>query len=391
MNDLITLMGHSGDMLSEVQSHLPEHWQRQLENSDGFTNDQEALQFYLATRCQSVNTRSGVLRDLRKLTWFIENHAGKDINFFSEVGIKTAASFQHWLMNPLPEDIGPIRPANSEEWRPMNKAASEASCNAVRSNLMAFWDFMINTQYLISNPWRALKPRTIKKKPKRHLPVEAFQIALSYLEHKTSETKGEQSLRSLAMKRWLILLYAMTGSRLEACTNATLDDIQLGPDGPELHLFVKGGKYHNVVWTESMQAELERYRAEYGMSSPASTNQPRHLILSTRRGMDGYQGVSPKAVRDHIKNTFTAAADWYSAKDGASTWLADTMRNTTTHWLRHGMISAMINELGGDIHSAQDQAGHRSISTTEIYREGDSDKRRNDLDRLSDILTSYPN
>ncbi len=43
------------------------------------------------------------------------------------------------------------------------------------------------------------------------------------------------------------------------------------------------------------------------------------------------------------------------------------MREASAHWLRHEMLTALVNNSGGDLKVAQDHAGHENIATTGNY------------------------
>ena len=90
-------------------------------------------------------------------------------------------------------------------------------------------------------------------------------------------------------------------------------------------------------------------------------------------------GIGYPNVSDALKALFNDAARAASALGDADT--AATLRQASTHWLRHSMLTNHANN-GVQLKTLQETAGHASIATTAAYL------HKTDNERHDEILAS---
>ncbi len=394
MNTVATFIPHNGGELVEPTTRkeiqLDINFGGNFAKEDKATTDEEAIQCYMAIRCTSPATKAAFLSDLRKLYWFIDHHCveKREIKSFKYVSCQR---MQIWLQNPLPSDCGSKAIVTLEDgrpnlmWRPLVKGLSANSANSTRSNLMAFWAWLVNTEYLIANPWKAIKPIIDKTKAlrKRELPLEVVHVIKNYL-NQMPEAKTAQLARSNALNRWLFWLFIMTGSRVTAMTNAKMSDIKNNKGGKVLSLLVKGGKYQYVQWPDVLDKEIKRFHAAYGLAD----SQDNHIIISAKSSKDQLK-MTRNGMNRRIKKLFNEVANWHESQpeyDESDAYILDILCVATCHFIRHGMVSTMVNHTDGDIKTAQTQAGHSSSQTTEGYHKGDQEALTETLKQLEKVI-----
>ncbi len=358
-------------------------------------DDNEAVAAYLDNRCRKPATRKAVLRDLRKLGFFM---SWRGIERLSDFSIERCGQFQQWLLNPPsthclqpPEDLQDEQPVQkirfqpfilksghlNPDWRPFVGPLSPQATDQTIGKIKALFGWLTDLLYLPGNPWRGLDSaaafRTIDQQT-RELPIRCIQVILQYLKEAEQNAGDPKSKKRLAHQRWIFLLYLFTGSRATACTRATIEDIQFDRKGVlQLTLKVKGkgDATHRVPWIDALQYEHRRYQSAMGLR-PGTTN---HLILSLRDPMKD-QPVSYNSIQYNIKQLFRNAAGWAEFNTDLESWEIDLLLDASAHWIRHGAATLL------DEH-AQHQLGHTSAAMTARYQHEDLNERVNALNSLS--------
>lgn len=123
----------------------------------------------------------------------------------------------------------------------------------------------------------------------------------------------------------------------------------------------KGKKPRQVPIGKAVREALDAYRAEFDVAVDAT-----HLFPN--RQMKGYP-VSPNGVAQWFKRLY-ARMGWegYSSHSGRRTAITQLARTITQH--------------GGSLRDVQQIAGHKDLSTTQIYIEGSSDAKRKAMEAL---------
>lgn len=186
------------------------------------------------------------------------------------------------------------------------------------------------------------KSNAVQKQPAQVLTQEDFSILL----HAVSST------RHPARNRAMILLSFKAG--LRACEMSGLTwQMVLGPTGRmkgtiELGMGItKGGRFRALPVADDLKKVLKQLHVQHG--------KPRNgPVIMSERGM----AMTPRSVVNWFKTTYAAAG----------------MEGCTSHSGRRSFITRAARKLAkvnGSLRDVQELAGHRSLSTTERYIQGD--------------------
>ncbi len=64
--------------------------------------------------------------------------------------------------------------------------------------------------------------------------------------------------------------------------------------------------------------------------------------------------------------------------------MASSIRNASTHWLRHTFATHGIHN-GMSLATVRDLLGHKSLTTTSVYVTTEKDKRSREVEMLGDL------
>lgn len=160
------------------------------------------------------------------------------------------------------------------------------------------------------------------------------------------------STRNPVRNRTMILLSFKAG--LRACEIAGLTwPMVLGPTGRmkgtiELGMGItKGGRCRVLPVADDLKKALKKLHAQQGKPTTGP-------VIVSERG----KAMTPRSVVNWFKTTYTAAG----------------MEGCTSHSGRRTFITAAarkLSKVNGSLRDVQELAGHRSLSTTERYIQGD--------------------
>ena len=328
------------------------------------TTDMAAYQVYLSARCQKQTTFENMERDMRKLLVFMKIHS---FSKFDEISIEFAQAFKNWLANPGEEFIlGKGKKSQGFEidsklnpnWLPFRKPLSAQAIERTISNLKALWSWLIDTEYLIRNPWRPLKVDSQAGKSNlntRYVPDLAIELIKRYLDE--NQPKNRQKQQRLAQQRWLFYLLLFTGSRISAVLNANIDDIQIKNGKHYLKLSVKGSgeRTHFVPWITQANQELARYRDSLGLIDDVN------VLLVDRIKNRTQACVSRNLYWRQIKDLFRDTAIYFENDIQKNIELQAVFKQISPHWIRHYVASNLGEH-------AKELLGHSTQRQTQAYQ-----------------------
>ena len=170
------------------------------------------------------------------------------------------------------------------------------------------------------------------------------------------ETRADSG-RYAARNKTMVLLSYRAG--LRACEIAGLDwQMVLTSDGKIADtIFIsdriaKNGRGRRVPMHQSLKSVLKRHHA-------ATLKPRRGAVVSSQKG--GH--LAPRSVVNWFKTMYGGLGlDGCSSHSGRRTFITQTAR--------------LIGKVGGSLKDVQELAGHRALTTTERYIEGDRDAQR---------------
>jgi integrase/recombinase XerC len=220
---------------------------------------------------------------------------------------------------------------------------SPRTVNRKLSTLKAFFKFLVQRQYLSSNPTaKATAPKTGKRLP--------AALKTSELEHLFTHVAFEEGYIGSRDRLLLELLYA-TGIRRAEAISLKCSDIDLGR--LQVKIIGKGSKERLIPISRNLGQALEAYLAEREQAFPAS---PVNGLFLTGLGKPMY----PKLVYDIVRKYLSAVTD--NEKKGP-------------HALRHS-FATHLSENGAPLNAIKALLGHSSLASTQVYMHNSIERLR---------------
>lgn len=327
-----------------------------------------------ATTLKSTKTELG-----RFLLWCQAHH-----KTLHELRVEDLTCYREWLRDPQPADqwISPTRwPRTDPRWRPFSGPLSDASARQAFRTVKALMTFAMNAGYLRRNAGSLVKNIKTPREARvtRYLSVMSIDFVYAALDALPARTPA--AIRAKARERFLFLAFVTTGARLSEIVAATMGAIYTEGDGRWwMDVIGKGSKARRLPVPNELLDAFRDYRAAYALPPMTAREDPTPLVLNTRGG--DLVSVTDEAASNAIKGLFAKAA--VLAGDAGDLDSAAALRNASTHWLRHTMLTTHANN-GVALKTLQATAGHASLSTTATYL------HKSDRERHDELITSLEN
>ncbi|SFD27091.1 tyrosine-type recombinase/integrase [Massilia yuzhufengensis] len=340
--------------------------------------DAELAREYIGQGELSPKSIANTQKELyRFLTWCREE-ARKT---FRGLSVADLNAYKEFIRNPPPEWVSATKwPRNDPRYRPFSGPLSDASRRQAMIAVKGLLGYAEQTGYLRRNPARLV--RNVRaaggSRITRYLSPQAIGHALEAVGQRVANTPA--MVRQRERDRFLLIAFAQTGARLNEIVGASMGAIYSEGDGRWwLDVMGKGAKPRRLPVPPAMLAAFRDYRLAFGLLPQASRADRTPLVLSSRR--EEAVRITDEAASEALKAVFGAGADLAAAQgDGDS---ASALRQASTHWLRHSMLTNHANS-GVQLKTLQDTAGHANIATTAAYL------HKRDHERHDEILGSGP-
>lgn len=293
-----------------------------------------------------------------------------------DLRVEDLTSYKNWLLDPQPASqwVSTTRwPRTDSRWRPFSGPLSDSSARQSFRVVKSLLTFATNTGYLQRNAGVLVKNLKTSRDARvtRYLSVSAIDFVYAAIVALPARTSAARKAQARA--QFLFLAYITTGARLSEIVTATMGAIYTEGDGRWwIDVIGKGAKPRRLPVSPALRDAFCRYRAVYGLALGAVRADLTPLVLSTRAGPPA--SVTDQAASKVIKRAFALAAA--RADTAGDPDAAASLREASTHWLRHTMLTTHANN-GVALKTLQDTAGHVSLATTSTYLHK-SDKERHD-------------
>ncbi|GGY00614.1 tyrosine-type recombinase/integrase [Massilia dura] len=308
----------------------------------------------------------------RFLTWCREE-AGKSLR---ELGVSDLNAYKEFIKAPPAEWISTTKwPRTDERYRPFSGPLSDASRRQAMIAVKGLLAFAEQTGYLRRDPGALVKNVKIVNASRitRYLTQDAIGLALSTVENREADTPA--ALRRRERDRFLLVAYAHTGARLNELVGADMGAIYTEGNGRWwIDVIGKGNKPRRLPVPPDMLAAFRRYRAAFELLPQTSRGDTTPLVLSSRSRV--LVRLTDEAASEAMKAVFTAAADAAAARGDSDA--AAQLRQASTHWLRHSMLTNHANN-GVQLKTLQETAGHANIATTAAYLHKTDNERHDEI------------
>ena len=308
----------------------------------------------------------------RFLTWCREE-AGRS---FHQLSVADLNTYKDFLKNPPPDWISTTKwPRSDPRYRPFTGPLSDASRRQAMIAVKGLLAFAEQTGYLRRNPARLVKNVRAQDSSRitRYLTPQAIALALATVTGRDVTTPA--ALRQRERDRFLLVAFAHTGARLNEIVGANMGAIYTEDAGRWwLDVIGKGNKPRRLPVPPEMLAAFRHYRQAFGLLPQTSRGDTTPLVLSSRSR--ALTRITDEAASEALKAVFGAAGLAAAAIGDSDT--AAVLRDASTHWLRHSMLTNHANN-GVQLKTLQDTAGHANIATTAAYLHKTDHQRHDEI------------
>lgn len=353
--------------------------------------DTELARAFLAQGMFAASTLRSTKTELSRFLWWCRDRQLR----LADLRIEDMATYRDFLLDPQPRekwvsasaykpddprynpDCGTRWPRTDPRWRPFSGPLTAQSARQAFRVARALTAFAKATGYIDQEPGVLVKNHRVS----RHAQIERYlgPATIAYVDAAIAalpRSAGQQA-RAAARDHFLFVAFVTTGARLSEIAKAKMGAVQRDDDGRWwIQVTGKGDKTRRLPVCSEMLACYQAYRTTFDL--PAFTHQRDQvpLVLSVRRRRP--TSIGPEATANAITALFAQAADLAKADDNLNA--EGDLREASAHWLRHEMLTALVNNSGGDLKAAQDHAGHENIATTGNYL------HKSDIDRHDAVL-----
>ena len=327
-------------------------------------NDAEAISTFLAEYKDSPETLRSYSKEIeRLLLWCI--HIGK-INI-SSLRRDHLLEYQAFMKCPSPKklwcgsSVAKMTKAGvvNENWRPYAGKLGNASINKSLNVLDSFFNYLVQTNYLIGNPLavdRKRKKRNQKSRIiDRYLELDEINAALDALSE--YQTKDKKIKFQVVRTRYILLLLFYTGIRIAEAANHRMGNFMQRENNWFLRVIGKGKKVREIPVPNKLLQAMADFRLAVGLPSP----QPKFREKTPLIPMENLiQSISTRRISQIIKWAFRQGAMLFEIDQPRK------VRSASAHWLRHSYVTYLLNS-GAPLKVAQENAGHSDIGTTMLY------------------------
>lgn len=332
------------------------------------TNDAEAISIFLSEYKESPETLKSYAKEIeRLLLWCI--HKSK-VNI-SSLRRDHLLQYQTFLKNPTPKKLwcgasvakvtktGVINP----NWRPFVNKLGKSSINKALKILDSFFNYLVQTNYLIGNPLAVDRRRKKRNQSKpriidRYLELDEIRAVLDALSD--YQIQNEADKFKVVRARYIILLLFYTGMRIAESANHKMGNFLQREKNWFLRVKGKGKKIREIPVPDALLQALAEFREAVGLPSP----QPKFREKTPLIPMENLkQPISPRRIDQILKWAFRQGAILFEIDQPRK---ASKLRSASAHWLRHSYVTYLLQS-GAPLKVAKENAGHSDIGTTMHY------------------------
>jgi site-specific recombinase XerD len=338
--------------------------------------DIEIAREYIAHGELSAKSIANSQKELyRFLTWCREE-AGKTL---CDLNVADLNAYKEFLKDPPADWISKTKwPRSDERYRPFTGPLSDPSRRQAMIAVKGLMAFAEQTGYLRRNPGALVRNVRAPSASRitRYLTQPAISLALATVNSRPAQTPA--AIRQRERDRFLLIAFAHTGARLNEIASADMGSIYSEGNGRWwLDVMGKGNKPRRLPVPPEMLEAFEQYRHAFGLLPRTSRTDRMPLVLSSRSRE--VSRITDEAASEALKAVFIEAAQVAATRGDSDT--AATLRQASTHWLRHSMLTNHANN-GVQLKTLQDTAGHANIATTAAYL------HKTDNERYDEIIAS---
>ena len=326
-------------------------------------SDIEAAAIWLEATTDNPKTRRAMRKEVERFILWGLHARGKEL---SQMGVMDIRAYVKFMADPQPAEVWVSvikRPRLHPDWRPFAGPLSKSSQRYALVQLGSLYSWMVKGGWLKGNPVALVKKPEAPIDPmiQRLLPVEGIALAFEAIALTKSPLKR-------ARDHFMLSLFYLTGLRTFEATASDMGTLRRSASG-HLWLMVDGkrNKRREVPISQDLYEELGRYRQAMGLPAEILPGDTTPLLMAAN---GKYKRASNSTVLKAMIDIMGRAAGL--AQDRQAYELADRLKETTTHWLRHSCFSHLA-QATGDLVMVRSLAGHARLDTTSRYLHAEAD------------------
>ncbi len=352
-------------------------------------NDIEAIKTWLMQFIGTKTTFANYRKEVERfLLWCMDrNKTLKQLKF------EDVLAYRYFCQNPQPYEkwVSNKRYSRkSQLWKPFSHECglSKSSLKLAETTLSSLFSWLCNAGYLSANPFKLQK---ITAKPhditRRYLDEDIWQAVLNAVNFnlKTADTK--KKLADAIKLKWVVSLFYLTGIRISEAINNSLDNFKQEQYGEKnswwLYITGKGNKMRKIPVHPELIELLKLYKYHYLDVDMNDNHKTDNLALVCKVKYKNSQkeitAVTRASLHNWIKSIFELAKNFILKHEEYEKFRNHLylLDKASAHWIRHTTWTHMANK-NIDLRFIRDNAGHSSISTTNIYLHSEDKKRHQD-------------
>jgi site-specific recombinase XerD len=332
--------------------------------------DAEAIATFLTEFKESPNTFRSYSKEVeRLLLWCI--HIG-NVNIAS-LRRDHLLNYQSFLKAPTPKKYwcGPAVNRQTKDgsinarWRPFVKGLSPASVNKALKILDSFFNYLVQTHYLVGNPLavdrrRKKRNQSTPRLIDRYLEMDEIITTLNALAKYPTQKKDAEKFR-VVRARYIILLLFYTGLRISEAAHHSMGHFLQRRGNWFLRVIGKGKKLREIPIPDALLTALKAFRGAIDLSPPLPKFREKTPLIPMQNLVDP---INTRRINQIVRWAFNLGAVEYNLTEPRK---ASKLRAASPHWLRHSYVTYLL-ESGAPLKVVQENAGHSDVGTTMHYR-----------------------
>lgn len=317
------------------------------------SNDQEAIDAWIASRAGSELTATAYRREAMRLMLWLQYEAGAKT--FRQMDVNDCGDYMAFLQNIPDKWISRVRARpGAPGWAPFRGPLSHKSQQQAIVIVAALFTWLASAQYLRANPWVLVNQNT--GDDPGHSLLDSKAVSESALAEILRFIEDQAPSPSRSRIRFILRFMEAVGLRSAELLAARLSDLRMEPEGWVMQVHGKGAKNRVAAVPGQALDALQDYLSVRSLGGIETAPPQAPLLAST---LDPMTPIGYQALYEHVKSWISRAVSNSALPCNERLRLA----GASTHWLRHTFgTRAIAREVPLDV--IQAQMGHASIQTT---------------------------
>lgn len=283
-----------------------------------------------------------------------------------DVDREVLQAFEAFLANPQPVTlwVGPSKPRQHPEWRPLRGPLSASSRRQSLVILQNMFSWLVEAGWLTHNPFRLMRDKSRRLRNQaprieRYLEKQLWNWLWEWLQREAVNAPRPQFEQ--ARRRFIFAFAYMLAPRISEMSSAKMADVYQREGRWWWEVTGKGAKLAQVPVPDDFMYHLAQWRKVLGLTPHPLFQEDTPLL----RSLNGERSISDNQLYRLIRATFQQAALDLEQEGGGAAQV-EALRLATPHWLRHTAITHQA-QAGISLRYIAESARHARLETTSRY------------------------